>query len=267
MNILSEIIARKQQHVASAKQCAPISQVRDSAQRARTAASSHALRAALTDSNRINVIAEFKRRSPSKGLIRAEANAVDVARDYVSAGAIAVSVLTEEDYFDGSLHDLCSIRKELEVPLLRKDFIVDEYQVYEAAVAGADAVLLIVAALDGDRICTLRELIEEQLGMDALVEVHDQQELQKAERSGATLIGVNNRNLKTFEVSLDTSRRIIERAPSSALLISESGLNTASDLRELRDAGYRGFLIGESLMRAESPGAALRALLESAQCS
>src|SRR4029450_3329887 len=142
------------------------------------------------------------------------ANASDIARQYVSGGAVAISVLTEENYFDGSLNDLRAVRNEVEVPVLRKDFIFDEYQVYEAAAAGADAVLLIVSALDPERLRALRRVIEEQLGMDALVEVHDEHELQTAENSGATLIGVNNRNLKTFEVSLDTSRRIIDKAPS-----------------------------------------------------
>jgi len=267
MNFLSEIISRKQQQVTSAKQATPISQMRDLAQESRTGARKNALRAALAEKNRINIIAEFKRRSPSKGRIRAGANPVEIANQYVSAGAVAVSVLTEENYFDGSLNDLRSIRSEVDVPLLRKDFIFDEYQTYEAAAAGADAVLLIVAALGDVQLSNLREVIEEQLGMDALVEVHDEHELQRAEESGARLIGVNNRDLNTFDVSLETSRRLIDRAPAGALMISESGINTPSDIKGLHSAGYHGFLIGESLMRAESPGAALLALLENSKCS
>jgi indole-3-glycerol phosphate synthase len=265
MNFLSEIISRKQQLVDSAKQAMPIWQLRELAEHARVGARSHWLRDALSVPDRINIIAEFKRRSPSKGVIRNGANASDIARQYVSGGAVAISVLTEENYFDGSLNDLRAVRNEVEVPVLRKDFVFDEYQVYEAAAAGADAVLLIVAALNDMQLSELRETIEGQLGMDALVEVHDEHELQRAESSGATLIGVNNRDLRTFQVSLDTSRRIIRKAPARALLVSESGLNTASDLQELHRAGYRGFLIGESLMRAESPKLALLTLLGNSQ--
>ena len=265
MNFLSEIISRKQQQVTLAKQATPISQMRDLAQESRTGARKNALRAALAEKNRINIIAEFKRRSPSKGVIRAGADPVEIAKQYVAGGAVAISVLTEENYFDGSLSDLRSIRSEVHVPILRKDFIFDEYQVYEAAAAGADAILLIVAAVEDTPLRQLREVIEVELGMDALVEVHDEHELQRAATSGATLIGVNNRDLITFEVSLDTSLGIIDKVPAGALVISESGLKTASDLRQLHRVGYNGFLIGESLMRAASPKEALLALLENSQ--
>jgi indole-3-glycerol phosphate synthase len=169
-----------------------------------------------------------------------------------------MSVLTEEDYFSGSLEDLRAAKSIIDLPVLRKDFIVDEYQVYESAAAGADAVLLIVAALDGDALLRLRRLAEDEIGMDALVEVHDRDEMQRAAACGAKLIGVNNRNLHTFDVSLETSLSLASAAPKDAVLISESGLKTASDLSRLRDAGYRGFLIGESLMRSDDPEAALR---------
>ncbi|MEN3328214.1 MAG: indole-3-glycerol phosphate synthase [Acidobacteriota bacterium] len=248
MNVLSEIIARKRERVREAK----------------TRANPHAFRSALQKEG-INIIAEFKRRSPSKGTIREGANPSDVARAYQAGGAVAMSVLTEEDYFSGSLDDLREVKSTVELPVLRKDFIVDEYQVYESAAAGADAILLIVAALDDGLLSKLRRLAEDELGMDALVEVHTSDEMKRAAACGAKLIGVNNRDLRTFEVSLETSLSLAREAPSEALLISESGLNSAADLRRLYEAGYRGFLIGETLMRADDPAAALRSFRNDAR--
>ena len=241
MNVLSEIIARKRERVREAK----------------TRANPHAFRRALQKDG-INIIAEFKRRSPSKGMIREDANPIEIARAYETGGAVAMSVLTEEDYFAGSLDDLREVKSTVDLPVLLKDFIVDEYQVYESAIAGADAILLIVAALDDESLARLRRLAEDELQMDALVEVHTSDEMKRAVACGAKLIGVNNRNLRTFEVSLETSLSLTREAPSEALLISESGLNNSADLRRLYDAGYRGFLIGETLMRAHDPAAALR---------
>jgi indole-3-glycerol phosphate synthase len=241
MNVLSEIVARKRERVREAK----------------NRANPHAFRRALQKDG-INIIAEFKRRSPSKGVIREGANPSEIARAYEAGGAVAMSVLTEEDYFAGSLDDLCQVKSTVNLPVLRKDFIVDEYQVYESAAAGADAILLIVAALDDERLARLRGLAEDELQMDALVEVHSSDEMKRAVACGAILIGVNNRDLRTFEVSLETSLSLAREAPSEALFISESGLNNSADLRRLYDAGYRGFLIGETLMRAEDPAAALR---------
>ena len=240
MNVLQEIIAKKRERVREAKM------------RARP----HAFRSALQVDG-INIIAEFKRRSPSKGMIRGDASPVDIARAYQAGGAVAMSVLTEEDYFAGSLDDLRQVKATVELPVLRKDFIVDEYQVYESAAAGADAILLIVAALDDESLSQLRRLAEDELGMDALVEVHTSEEMKRAEACGARLIGVNNRDLRTFAVSLETSLSLAREAPSEALLISESGLKHAADLRRLYEAGYGGFLIGETLMRADDPAAAL----------
>ena len=238
MNLLAEIVAKKRE-------------------RLRSKANPHAfLRALQTDG--INIIAEFKRRSPSKGVIRADANVIEIARAYQTGGAVAMSVLTEEDYFDGSLDDLRYVKSTVELPVLRKDFIVDEYQVYESAVAGADAILLIVAVLDDELLARLRRLAEDELQLDALVEVHTSDEMKRAAACGAKLIGVNNRDLRTFEVSLDTSLRLAREAPSDALLISESGLNSPADLQRLYEARYRGFLIGETLMRADDPAALLR---------
>src|SRR5574338_1184859 len=191
-------------------------------------------------------------------MIREGANPIEVARAYQAGGAVAMSVLTEADYFAGSLDDLRQVKATVNLPVLRKDFIVDEYQVYESAANGADAILLIVAALDDEQLSRFRQLAEDDLQMDALVEVHTSGEMKRAAACGAKLIGVNNRDLRTFEVSLDTSLRLAREAPLEALLISESGLHSPSDLSRLRDAGYRGFLIGETLMRADDPAAALR---------
>ncbi|MCP9495330.1 MAG: indole-3-glycerol phosphate synthase TrpC [Pyrinomonadaceae bacterium MAG19_C2-C3] len=228
----------------------------------RRARSSHTLHQALSAAlMNFKIIAEYKRASPSKGVIRDDLTAVQVAQSYQRGFARAVSVLTEEDYFKGSLADLRAVRESIALPVLRKDFIVDRAQIYEAAEAGADAVLLIVAALDDARLADLRAVIEDELGMDALIEVHTSDEMKRAARCGARIIGVNNRNLETFHVTLETSLELVKRAPRDALLISESGLTVRDDLARLRDAGYDAFLIGESLMRAPDTEAALRELL------
>ena len=253
MSFLSEIVERKRQRVEEAKRRVPLEALERRSH-------SHRFREALLRDG-INIIAEFKRRSPSKGIIRVDADLKQIAKSYEAGGAVAMSVLTEEDYFSGSLADLRAAKSIIDLPVLRKDFVVDDYQLYESAAAGADAVLLIVAALDDNALLRLRRLAEDEIGMDALVEVHDRDEMQRAVDCGATLIGVNNRNLHTFDVSLETSLSLAADAPKDAVLISESGLKTASDLSRLRDAGYRGFLIGESLMRSDDPATALRELM------
>ena len=253
MSFLSEIVERKRQRVEEAKRRVPLEALERRSH-------SHRFREALLRDG-INIIAEFKRRSPSKGIIRVDADLKQIAKSYEAGGAVAMSVLTEEDYFSGSLADLRAAKSIIDLPVLRKDFVVDDYQLYESAAAGADAVLLIVAALDDDALLRLRRLAEDEIGMDALVEVHDRDEMQRAVDCGATLIGVNNRNLHTFDVSLETSLSLAADAPKDAVLISESGLKSASDLSRLRDAGYRGFLIGESLMRSDDPATALRELM------
>ena len=252
MDVLREIIGRKRERVAEAKERVPLGKVKNRQ-------TPHALRAALS-ADGINIIAEFKRRSPSKGVIRTDANLSQIVKSYEAGGAVAISVLTEEDYFDGSLDDLRTVKTTVELPVLRKDFVFDEYQVYESAVARADAILLIVAALDDETLSRLRRLAEDELGLDALVEVHTSDEMKRAAAARATLIGVNNRDLRTFEVSLQTSLSLAREAPSEALLISESGLRGPDDLRRLREVGYHGFLIGETLMRAGNPEQALRDL-------
>lgn len=259
MNVLSEIVTTKRQRVEQAKKLVPLDQVRRDAVEKRQNSTPHALRGALQRDG-INVIAEFKRRSPSKGVIRADADLPSIVRSYRAGGAAALSVLTEEDYFDGSLADLRTAKRSVDLPVLRKDFVFDEYQVYESAAAGADAVLLIVAVLDDQQLESLRRLAEDELGMDALVEVHNSEEMDRAAKCGAKIVGVNNRDLRTFKVSLETSMQLASQAPRDAVLVSESGLNERAELQRLREHGFSGFLIGESLMCARCPEAALRDL-------
>ena len=260
MDVLTEIIAKKRERVSEAKKNVSPEDMRRFASEVRSKATPHALRNALRLDS-INIIAEFKRRSPSKGVIRADADLVEMVQSYEAGGAAAISVLTEEDYFAGSLDDLRNVKAKVSLPVLRKDFVLDEYQVYESAAAGADAILLIVAALNEETLSHLRRLAEDEFGLDALVEVHTSDELKRAAACGARLIGVNNRDLRTFEVSLDTSLSLASQMPSGSVAISESGLHSSNDLQRLHQAGYHGFLIGETLMRADKPGEALRKLL------
>jgi indole-3-glycerol phosphate synthase len=260
VDILANIIDSKRTRIETALTRVPLSEMRDRALTARGLAPAHRFLRRLSEDS-INIIAEFKRRSPSKGVIREGCSAREIARLYESGGAAAISVLTEEDFFDGSLDDLSTVRRTVSLPVLRKDFIVDEYQIFESVVAGADAILLIVAALDNQRLEQLRRLAEDELGLDALVEVHTKEEILRAEDCGARLIGVNNRNLKTFEVSLETSVALAAIAPAETVLVAESGLQSHSDLSRLQQVGFKGFLVGEALMRASSPDHALRELL------
>ena len=259
MDILTQIIKRKRERLEEARRTTPIELIRALAIDHRAAANPHALLDAL-NTDGLNIIAEFKRRSPSKGVIRADANLTQIVRSYEAGGAVALSVLTEEDHFSGSLDDLRVAKQATDLPVLRKDFIFDEYQVYESAAGGADAVLLIVAALDDETLAKLIRLTENELRMDALVEVHTSDEMTRATAVQAKLIGVNNRDLRTFEVSLQTSLKLASGVLPETVLISESGLNTHADLQRLYEAGYRGFLIGETLMRAENPTHMLREL-------
>jgi indole-3-glycerol phosphate synthase len=261
VDILSVIIAAKKERLVAAMALKPLAHLRDEALNTRGTAPPHALVTALKQTARLNIIAEFKRRSPSKGLILEDADPVAIVSGYELGGAAAISVLTEQDHFAGSLADLASVRSITTLPILRKDFIFSEYQVYESAAAGADALLLIVAALTDDLLVGLRCLAEDEFGLDALVEVHTGEEMKRALAAGAKVIGINNRDLRTFEVSLATSERLASGAPDEVILISESGLNTASDLRRLAAQGFKGFLIGETLMRAADPEQALRSLV------
>jgi indole-3-glycerol phosphate synthase len=208
----------------------------------------------------VNVIAEIKRRSPSRGVIRENFDPVSIAINYTANGAAALSCLTEEDFFGGSIEHLRRARDVTPLPLLRKDFVIDEYQVYEAALAGADAILLIAAILDGPQLSDLLK-VAYSVGLDALVEVHDRVDVEKALCCDVRMLGVNNRNLRTLETTLQTSINLASELPKDVTLVSESGIQTRDDIERLRAAGFHAVLIGEELMKAVDEGAALRALL------
>ena len=214
-----------------------------------------------------NVIAECKRRSPSRGVLAADYDPVRIARAYAGGGAAAISVLTEPTFFDGALAHLQAVRAAVDVPLLRKDFVVDEYQLFEARASGADAVLLIVAALEQTALESLQARAW-QLGLATLVEVHDREELSRAVGSGARIIGVNNRNLRTLRVDVQASDDLGARMPTGVVAVSESGLQSRGDLERLSAAGYGAFLIGERFMIDPDPAAAIKLLIgTSASCS
>lgn len=255
MTFLADILARKRDEVAASRRAVPEPELRA---RIRERAAPRPFAGALSlQGGPARVIAEVKRASPSAGAIRASLDAPAQARAYAAAGAAAISVLTDGPGFGGSLADLAAVREAVTVPLLRKDFVVDAYQLLEARAHGADAALLIVAALDD---AALRRLLGAcgELGLAALVEVHDAPELELALRAGAAIVGVNNRNLKTFAVDLAVSERLLPLLPATVRGVAESGVRTADDARRLRRAGAANLLVGEALVRAADPGALLR---------
>lgn len=257
-SVLETIVARTRERVSARRATLPIEAVLASPGPPR-----RPFREALRRPG-VNVIAEFKRRSPSRGAIREDLTPEAAARAYERGGAAALSILTEEEFFGGSLQDLHAAREAAGLPVLRKDFVIDAYQVWEARAAGADAVLLIVAALgDGE----IRSLLAEARAarLEALVEVHDEAELDRALLAEARLVGVNNRDLRTLEVRLETSLALAPHIPDEVVAVAESGLRTGADVKRLRDAGYDGFLVGEHLMAAPEPEAALRTLIAEAQ--
>lgn len=254
---LDKIIAVKRERIEQQKLDTDLSRLRAAAYKRRATADDHLLQTALIRKDRTNIIAEIKRASPSKGVINDQINVSEIASKYRDGGASAVSVLTEENYFNGSLDDLILARNVVDLPILRKDFIVDEFQLFESAAAGADAILLIAAALEEPQLSELYDLAIDDLEMDAIVEVHTPFELETAARIGAKIIGVNNRNLQTFEVSLDLSRELITFRPPGSLMIAESGISTIDEIHELKSLGYNGFLIGETLMKTGDPAALL----------
>jgi indole-3-glycerol phosphate synthase len=254
-DILEKIVARKRERLAVSQAALPLAELRAQVQ---PQPGGRFIRALQSDG--INIIAEIKRRSPSKGIIREDFDPVAIACNYTAGGAAALSCLTEEDFFDGSLDYLRAVRGVTSLPLLRKDFIFDEYQLYEAAHAGADCVLLIAAMLEPEQFNDLLQAAH-SLGLDVLVEVHDAAETEKILRYDVRLLGVNNRNLRTFETTLETSLWLVARLPKSLTLVSESGIRTRDDIDLLRAAGFHAFLIGEELMRAEDEGRALSALI------
>jgi indole-3-glycerol phosphate synthase len=223
----------------------------------------HAFETALGQPGRINVIAECKRRSPSKGVLMADYDPVPIARAYEAGGAAAISVLTEPTFFDGTLEHLAAVRRAVRIPLLRKDFILDEYQLYEARASGADAILLIVTALEQDALVALQAGAW-AMGLAAVVEVHDEKEVDRAVDAGARLIGVNNRNLRTLQVDVEASHRLARRIPADVIAVSESGLGSRRDLDALIPDGYRAFLIGERFMTDPDPRRAIAELTRAA---
>jgi indole-3-glycerol phosphate synthase len=255
--ILDDILARTRADLAVRRARVPQDGVEAAA---RAVPPARSLARALRRPERIACIAEIKRRSPSAGWIREGADAADVARGYAAAGAAALSVLTDEPFFGGALDDLRRVRAAVDLPLLRKDFMVDRYQVAEARAAGADAILIIVSALGDGEIAALLDAARD-FGMDALVETHDAAELARALALGATVIGVNNRDLKTFTIDRDLAARLRPSVPADRVLVAESGIRDAADVRRMRAAGVDAVLVGETLMRAPDPGTALAALL------
>lgn len=257
--VLDRILARKAEEVAERRATTPIEALREQAG-AQTPPRGfvQSLRIRL-HSREPAVIAEVKKASPSKGVIRADFDPVAIARSYEAGGAACLSVLTDRDFFQGHEDYLRAARAACTLPVLRKDFTVDPYQVWEARALGADCILLIVAALDDGLMTTLFETAREA-GLDVLVEVHTEEELARALRLDAELIGINNRNLHTFETSLDTTLRLARQVPSDRLLVTESGIHTVADVKRMRDAGIDSFLVGEAFMREPDPGTALRQL-------
>ena len=253
-DILSRIVAHKRQELA--RSAVPRAELETRAARAQV--SRRNFKAALAGGSPA-LITEIKRASPSKGVLAAGIDPARLAQEYERGGAAALSVLTDQGFFQGSLEDLASARNAVSIPALRKDFTLDEYHVLEAAAHGADAILLIVAILTAAQVRGFRELAA-GYGMAALVEVHDAAELDVALEAGAEIVGVNNRDLRTFEVRLETSLALAERIPGGVVKVSESGIHSRQDVKLLREAGFQAFLVGEHFITASDPAAAVRAL-------
>ncbi|MFZ5521742.1 MAG: indole-3-glycerol phosphate synthase TrpC [Pseudomonadota bacterium] len=258
-DILNRIVATKREEVAAARQALPLPTLRAQAEGRRDVRDFIGSLRAKVAAGQAAVIAEVKKASPSKGLLRDPFVPADIARSYAEHGAAALSVLTDRDYFQGSPDYLQQARAACALPVLRKDFMVDAYQVYEARAMGADCILLIAACLDD---ATMRDLevLAHELGMAVLVEVHDGAELDRALKLRTPLVGINNRNLRTFEVTLDTTLGLLAQVPADRLLVTESGILGPDDVRRMRDAHVHAFLVGEAFMRAPDPGAALAQL-------
>lgn len=257
MNILDKIMARKREEVAARKGSAPVETLREKPLFAKPALSAKAF---LLHPQKTGIIAEYKRQSPSRGVINDRAGVEEVTRGYSEAGASVISVLTDGPFFGGALSDLEAAAAAVAVPLLRKDFVLDEYQLFEAKACGASLILLIAACLPVGRVAELAGAARE-LGLEVLLEIHHEEELGHIV-AGVDLVGVNNRDLKTFTVSLETSARLAPGIPDEKVKISESGIYSTDDIRYLRGLGYRGFLIGENFMRSENPGKAFKSFAE-----
>ena len=261
-DILDRIVAVKREEIAAAQKKVPFAAMRaDAESRVLTRDFEGALRRTIA-AGRSAVIAEIKKASPSKGVLRADFIPADIAQSYAEFGAACLSVLTDRQFFQGQVDYLKQARASCDLPVLRKDFMVDAYQVYESRAMGADCILLIAACLDDARMAEL-EAIARGLDMAVLVEVHDRAELERALKLKTPLVGVNNRNLHNFEVSLDTTVELAREIPAGRLLVSESGIANPADVQKLRSAGVHAFLVGEAFMRADEPGEALAALFAS----
>jgi indole-3-glycerol phosphate synthase len=261
-DILNKIVAVKHEEIAAARAVRSLASLRGEAESAERRADLRGFEAALRGKvaqGRAAVIAEVKKASPSKGVLREHFVPADIAASYARQGAACLSVLTDERFFQGSADYLKQARAACALPVLRKDFMVDPYQVFEARAMGADCILLIVACLSDDQMAEL-EATALALGMAVLVEVHDGAELERALALKTPLVGINNRNLRTFEVTLDTTLGLLHDVPADRLLVTESGILARDDVRRMRDAGVHAFLVGEAFMRAADPGAALAAL-------
>lgn len=257
--ILDEILAHKREEVGARKRQHPEAELRDRAQRqGATRGFTNALRDAVAQ-GRSGVIAEVKKASPSKGVIREQFDPIAIAKSYQRGGATCLSVLTDEKYFQGHDAYLQAARDAVSLPVLRKEFVVDDYQIVEARALGADCVLLIAGALDIMQLTVLNDAAR-NLSMDVLIEVHDALELEAALSLKPALIGINNRNLKTFETTLETTFDLLERIPNDVLVVTESGINSHSDVQRMRERNVNAFLVGEACMRADDPGEALSGL-------
>ena len=258
-DILDQIIAVKREEVAAAQKQKPMAVVRaDAESRVLTRDFEGAMRAKIA-AGQAAVIAEIKKASPSKGVLRAEFIPADIAQSYAEHGAACLSVLTDKQFFQGSVDFLKQARASCDLPVLRKDFMIDAYQVYEARAMGADAILLIAACLDDSQMADM-EAVARSLDMAVLVEVHDRAELDRALKLKTRLVGINNRNLKTFEVSLQSTLDLLPCVPADRLLVTESGIQTVEDVKRMREAKVHAFLVGEAFMRAAEPGEALAKL-------
>jgi indole-3-glycerol phosphate synthase len=258
--ILDQIVEGTRRRVAAAKETADRGKLEARAREHQPRGFRKALELGASRRPGVAVIAEIKQASPSRGMIRGTMHVGSIAHEYAMAGASAISVLTEEDHFRGSLANLVEASAAGQIPCLRKDFIIDEFQLLEARAHRADAVLLIAAILDAGQLVAFSGIAHE-IGLDVLCEVHDEFELERAAAAGCDMIGVNNRDLRTFHVDLETAVRLAPMIPATALKVAESGIHCGADIARLRAAGYDAFLIGESLMKEDSPGHALRALL------
>ena len=258
-NILEEIAVRTTERIAKEKAQVSISELENRIQEINKIASQKMTFLQVLQKDGMSYICEVKKASPSKGLIAPDFPYLEIAKEYKAAGASAISCLTEPFYFQGSDQYLWEIASEVDIPVLRKDFVIDDYMILQAAAYGAAAVLLICALLDDTQLREYREMAED-LGMDALVEAHDAQEVERALKSGARIIGVNNRDLKTFEVDMENSIRLRKLAPENVIFVSESGIRTADDIKKLHDNQIEAVLIGETLMRSKDKKAALEEL-------